>query len=109
MYLQNITRSPIDFLSEMNGDNIYFQQAMHQEDSADFIETMVKSINGHVDNYHFKLVTIEDYQEEEEALPSVWAMRRNQNLATNEARINVDGGKQTLGVNFFDTYYPVVT
>ena len=41
-------------------------------------------------------------------------MRRKRNLVTNEitkykARINVYGGMQTLGINYFDTYALVVT
>ena len=41
-------------------------------------------------------------------------MRRKRNLTTNEitkykARLNIHGGKQTFGVNYFDTYAPVVT
>ena len=41
-------------------------------------------------------------------------MRRKQNLVTNEikgykARLNLHGGKQTLGENYWETYAPVVT
>ena len=47
-------------------------------------------------------------------MPSVWALRRKQNLTTNEvtkykARLNLHGGKQEFGVNYFDTYAPVIT
>ena len=41
-------------------------------------------------------------------------MRRKCDLTTNEitkykARLNLHGGKQTYGVNYFETYAPVVT
>jgi len=41
-------------------------------------------------------------------------MRRTRNLVTNEikshkARLNLHGGKQVYGVNYYDTYAPVVT
>ena len=41
-------------------------------------------------------------------------MRRKRDLTTNEvkkykARLNVHGGKQTYGINYFETYAPVVT
>ena len=114
MAMQERMRSPIAFLSEMNGDTMYFHQAMRQDDSADFVEAVVKEINGHVENKHWELIPAHDVPDGEEVLPSVWAMRRKRNLVTNEitkykARINVHGGKQTLGVNYFDTYAPVVT
>ena len=40
--LQEIMRNPITFLSEINGDTMYFHQAMNKEDSADFVEDVVK-------------------------------------------------------------------
>ena len=41
-------------------------------------------------------------------------MRRKRNLTTNEitkhkARLNLHGGKQVFGMNYFETYGPVVT
>jgi hypothetical protein len=41
-------------------------------------------------------------------------MRRKRNLTTNEitkhkARLNLHGGKQVFGMNYFETYAPVVT
>ena len=41
-------------------------------------------------------------------------MRRKRNLVTNKikshkARLNLHGGKQVSGVNYYDTYAPVVT
>ncbi len=49
-----------------------------------------------------------------EPLPAVWAMCRKRNLTTNEitkykARLNINGGKQEYGVNYYETYAPVVT
>jgi hypothetical protein len=47
-------------------------------------------------------------------LDSVWAMKRKRDLVTREvykhkARLNVHGGQQQFGVNYFETYSPVVT
>jgi hypothetical protein len=41
-------------------------------------------------------------------------MRRKRNLTTNEitkhkARLNIHGGQQVPGINYFDTYAPVIT
>ena len=76
--------------------------------------TVVKEVNGHVDNSHWKLVPIESAPEDTDILPSVWSMQRKRNLVTNEitkykARLNVHGGKQTFRENYFDTNAPVVT
>ena len=42
MDLQDRMRSPISLLSEMNGDTMYLHQAINKEDSAYFIEAVVK-------------------------------------------------------------------
>jgi Reverse transcriptase (RNA-dependent DNA polymerase) len=47
-------------------------------------------------------------------LDSVWSMKRKRRLKTNEvnkhkARLNIHGGQQELGVNYWETYSPVVT
>ena len=47
-------------------------------------------------------------------LPAVWAMRRKRNLITGEiikykTRLNVHGGKQIQGLDYFETYSPVAT
>ena len=42
MNLQERISIPIAFLSEMNLYTIYFHQYMHKEDSAGFIEAVVK-------------------------------------------------------------------
>jgi Reverse transcriptase (RNA-dependent DNA polymerase) len=47
-------------------------------------------------------------------LDCVWSMKQKQRLKTNKvykhkARLNIHGGQQELGVNFWETYPPVVT
>ena len=46
-------------------------------------------------------------------LPAVWSMKRKRQIATREiykwkAWLNVHGGKQEKGINFWETYSPVV-
>ena len=112
--LQDRMRNPIAFHAEMVGDIMYYHQAMRQPDSEEFKKAVVKEINGHVDNGNWELIKRSEVPEDHETVPSVWAMQRKQDLTTNEvkkykARLNVHGGKQTYGVNYFETYAPVVT
>ena len=71
------------FLVEIQGDTMYFHQAMAQEDSGDFVEEVMKEVNGHVDNSHWKLVPIESVPEDTNVLTSLWSMQRKRNLVTN--------------------------
>ena len=51
--------NPMEFLDETQGEMMYFHQSMDQEDSGDFVEAVVKEVNGKIDNAHWKLVPIE--------------------------------------------------
>ena len=112
--LQERMQNPIAFHAKMMGDIMYYHQALQQPDAKQFADAVVKEVNGHVDNNHWNLIKREDVPEDAQVVPSVWSMRRKRNLTTNEitkhkARLNLHGGKQIFGMNYFETYAPVVT
>jgi hypothetical protein len=47
--LQDCMRHPIAFLSKMLGDVMHLHQALRQPDSRQFVDSVIKEINGHVD------------------------------------------------------------
>jgi hypothetical protein len=52
--------------------------------------------------------------EDIQIVPSAWSMQRKPDFTTNKiklhkARLNLHGGKQIYGMNYFETYAPVVT
>ena len=57
--LQEKMINSMAFMAEMQGDMMYFHQAMDQEDSGYFVEAVVKEVNGNVDNAHWKLFPID--------------------------------------------------
>jgi hypothetical protein len=98
----------------MMGDIMYLNQALKQPDSCQFVEAIIKEVNRHVDRDHWALVKQADVPENVEVLPSVWSVRCKRDLTTgaifkHKARLNIHGGKQEYGVNYYDTYAPVVT
>ncbi len=65
----------------------------------EFVEAVIREINGHIDNYHWELISHTDVPEDTDVVPSVWAMQRKQDLMTgrvtkHKARLNLHGGKQ---------------
>ena len=82
--LQDIMSNPMEFLYDMQGDTLYFHQYMAQEDSGDFVEAVVKEVNGEIENAHWKLVPINSVPDDTNILPSVWYMQRKRNIVTNE-------------------------
>jgi hypothetical protein len=112
--LQERMRNPIAFHAEMMGDIMYLQQALRQHDAKLFVDAVIKEINGHIDNKNWELIRQDTVPEDTQVVPSVWAMRRKRDLTTNEvkshkARLNLHGGKQVYGMNYYETYAPVVT
>ena len=51
--LQDCMSHPIAFHTEMMGDIMYLNQALHQPDADKFVEAAITEINGHVDNKHW--------------------------------------------------------
>ncbi len=99
--LQDRMRHPISFLAEMMGDVLYLHQALRQPDSKEFVEAVIKEVNGHVDNDHWKLIPRAEVPEGTEVVPSVWAMRRKRDLTTgkvtkHKARLNLHVGSTNL-------------
>jgi hypothetical protein len=103
-------QNPIAFHAEMMGDIMSLQQPGAKQ----FANAVVMEVNGHVDNKHWELVKQEEVPEDAQVVPSVWSMQCKCNLATNKitkhkARLNLHGGNQVIGMNYFETYAPVVT
>ncbi len=111
---QEHMRNPITFHAEMMGDIMYLHQALKQKDASQFVDAVIRETNGHVENEHWKLVKRDSVPNDVQIVPSVWSLQRKRNLRTNEitkhkARLNLYGGKQIYGMNYYETYAPVVT
>jgi hypothetical protein len=70
--LQDCMRHPIAFLAEMMGDIMYPHQALHQADAREFVEAVIKEVNGHINNDHWRLIPRTKVPEGTEVVPSVW-------------------------------------
>ena len=103
--LQDSMSNPMESLDDMQGDPMYFHQTMAQEDSGDFVDAVVKEVNGYVENAHWKHVPAKSVPEYTDIFPSIWYMQIKRNIFINEitkykAGLNVHGGNQTFGENF---------
>jgi hypothetical protein len=108
-------QNPIAFHAEMMGDILYLEQALRQHDAKEFIQAVVKEVNGHnVDCKNWSLKKRSEVPEDVQIVPSVWSMQRKHDLTMNKikshkARLNLHGGNQFYRMNYFETYAPVVT
>ncbi len=78
--LQDCMCHPIAFLAEMMGDIMYLHHALCQPDAWEFVEAVIKDVNGHINNGHWKLNPRTKVSEGTEVVPSVWAMQCKQDL-----------------------------
>ena len=69
-------RHPVAVLAEMCGDGMYFSQTIHQPDGKQFVEAIVKEVNGHVENQNRHLNKRSEVPEGKPIQQSVWAMQR---------------------------------
>ena len=111
---QNLSLHPFCLVGKAGDpDTMYLDQALKEPDRADFINAMQKEVASHEERKHWELSSRSNVPQGTKILPAVWSMKRKRRAATGEvykhkARLNVHGGKQEHGVNFWETYSPVV-
>jgi hypothetical protein len=106
--------NPFCLLSKTDGDTMYWDTAMRQHDKEDFIKAAIDEVKSHQENGHWKAIPKGEVPEGIKVLDAVWSMKRKRRLMTGEiykwkARLNIHGGQQEYGVNYWETYAPVVT
>ena len=113
-YDNDMTADPIALAASADPDTMYFHQAMKQPDRRQFQQAMQDEVNAHQNNGHWIIVPRSEVPSTYRVVQSVWAMKRKRRIKTREvykwkARLNVHGGQQEKGVNYWETYAPVVT
>ena len=78
------------------------------------MQAVTKEVNRLVDCNNLTLQKRNKVPDDVQLVPSVWALRRKHDLTRNrikshKARLNLHSGKQVFGMNYFETYAPVVT
>ncbi len=78
---------------------MYFAQEIKKPDRKQFVEAIVKEVNGRVENQNWKLIKRREVPVGEPIQQSVWAMRWKRNLTTweianHKMRLNLHGGMQ---------------
>jgi Reverse transcriptase (RNA-dependent DNA polymerase) len=108
------THTPLAYAASWDPDVLYMHEAMQQEDMPQFIRAMKEDVEGKTINGNWVLVEQSKLPQGTQILPCVWAMRRKQRIMDGtvykwKARLNVYGGKQIHGIDYWETYAPVAT
>jgi hypothetical protein len=104
---------PIAFAASSDPDTLYLHEAMKQPDADQFIKAMAEEIQAHEDNHHWEVVIRDVIPHGTPILPAIWSMRRKRRIDTRaiykwKARLTIHGGKQEHGINYWETFSPVV-
>jgi hypothetical protein len=111
---QLLAEDPIAFAAaKSDPDTLNYNDAMKAHDAADFKRAMIQEANAHSELGHWEVWLKSDVPSDQDILPSVWAFRRKRRIDTravykHKARLNLHGGMQTHGTNYWETYSPVV-
>lgn len=103
---------PLSFATTTaNNEAYHFHQAMQEDDREQFIEAMLKELEDHRVNEHWVLVLRKDIGDSP-TIKAIWSFKRKRrpdgSLLKHKARLCAHGGMQVYGVNYWDTYAPVV-
>ena len=98
----------------MMGDIMYFYQVIMQSDTQEFVNAIIKEVEAHIRDEHWKLVKQSKELPGTYLQPSMRAMYCKWNLMTNKirghkARLNIHGSKQMYGMKYYETYSLIVT
>jgi hypothetical protein len=93
-------------------DTMTLQEALAQPDREEFIKAMEKELLDHFERRHWDIIPISEVPRGHKPLVMVWSMKRKRdpagNIIKHKARLCAHGGMQTYGVNYWETYSPVV-
>jgi len=100
---------PTAYIAEAK-DTLNYGKMLNSDDRDKFVTAMQNKVDGLRDI--LRAIPRTDLPEGHKALPAVWAFNRKRNpdwsIAKWKARLNVHGGRQRYGVNYWETYAPVV-
>ena len=87
-------------------------QMLKLKDIKEFVLAMLKEINDYESRDHWELVLRKDLPAGAKTILSVWAFKRKRHpdgqVYKHKARLNAHGGMQRWGVDYWETYAPVV-
>lgn len=101
------------FTAVGDSNDVYtFREVLKQEDLPDFISAMVKEVEDHESRDHWTLIPRSELPPGEKTILAIWSFKRKRfpdgRIMKHKAPLCAHGGMQTWGVNYWETYSPVV-
>ena len=104
--------STFAFASAKHNDTYTFKEMMQQEDKGNFMEAMVKEVDDHVERRHWSMIPRSMMPAGMKTILAIWSVKRKRlpdgTITKWKARLCCHCGMQQWGVNYWETYAPVV-
>ena len=105
---------PVVYAVSANPDIMYLHEAMKAPDRDQFKKAVDKELKDHIAHKHWEVVPRSEVPKGTRVLDMVWAMRCKRHIDMCEvykwkAWLNIHGGQQQHGIDYWETYAPVVT
>lgn len=108
----NVVHHAVLMAGSESNDVYTFKEMLKQEDAASFIEAMVKEVGDHESRDHWSVVPRSTMPVGTKTILAIWSFKRKRfpdgRINKHKARLCAHGGMQTWGVNYWETYSPVV-
>ena len=99
------------FTTDVQNDFTY-KEMLQQSDKIDFFRAMEKEVKDHEDRNHWSLVERSTLPPGTKTIMAIWSFKRKRapdgRVLKHKARLCCHGGMQQWGVNYWETYAPVV-
>ena len=103
---------PAAFLVNADNDTYSLSQMLKQEDKKSFIEAMLTEVQDHESREHWKLIPRSSMPSRSKTIMAIWSFKRKRfpdgRVLKHKARLCAHGGMQKWGVDYWETYSPVV-
>jgi hypothetical protein len=94
-------------------DTMHLDEAINQPDREEFIKSMNKELQDHIDRGHWKVIPSKSVPSGKMPIPMVWSMKRKRDpigeIIKLKARLCAGGHKSLEFVDYWTTYSPVVS
>ena len=105
--------NPLAYVTETSDNETYtFRDMLCQEDKNEFIMAMIKEIKDHEDRDHWHLFPRAQIPQGHKTILAIWSFKRKRfpdgRVMKHKARLCAHGGMQQWGVDYWETYTPVV-
>jgi Reverse transcriptase (RNA-dependent DNA polymerase) len=109
-----LPREVMTYAASSDPDTMYLHEAMREPDREHFLRAMEDEVQAQTNNGNWVVVEKDTLPPGTRILPAVWAMKRKRRILDGtvvkwKARLNVDGGKQVQGLDYWETYAPVAS